>query len=205
MKIMGNKVLLSFEYWISYALESVTEKDKMKIEIKVLFLVASFSLFQACSLVLPPQEDTGSKNFQAEPQLKLASNFPSIRQNILKRKCLQCHMTSSASKAHKIPFSTEEELLNSTNDEGKILVPGNALASVFFRAMNSDPKIRQDIDIMPPEKEILTGRTQPVTDEELKIVEVWINNLNEGSSTGGLVGLSELVKLVIQSLTSLRS
>jgi cytochrome c553 len=115
------------------------------------------------------------------PNMKLGASFESIRQNIIVPKCVKCHKADSPSDASKILFATEDQLLTAENDEGKILVLGNALESTFYRVMTSDSQIRGDLDIMPPEKEVAAGRSTPVSPEELRAVELWINTLGRNN------------------------
>ena len=134
----------------------------------------------ACSFFSAP-DDTFEKNLKrSSTTLPLASNFESIRQNIIRPKCARCHQPDSPTDASKILFSTEDQLLNATNDEGKILIPGNAKDSIFFKVMSSEPQVRGVSEAMPPEKEIRLGRSRAVTYEELKVIQLWIEGLRQG-------------------------
>ncbi len=146
---------------------------------KNLVLILPFLLLSACSFFEAPQDPDRSSE-SGVPQLKLASNFASIKSNIIVPKCVRCHSADSKNDGHKILFSTEDQLLSAENDEGKIIIPGNAQESTFWKVMSSNIQVRGDLDIMPPEKDVLAGRSRPVNDEQLKVVAEWIDGLASG-------------------------
>ncbi len=141
-----------------------------------LVFILPLLLLSACSFFVAPQ-DPGGASTSGVPQLKLASNFASIKSNIIVPNCIRCHSVDSKNDGNKILFSTEDQLLTAENDEGKIIIPGNSRESIFLKVMSSDIQVRGDLDIMPPEKDVRAGRSRPVTEEQIKVVAAWIDSL----------------------------
>ncbi len=147
---------------------------------KKYFYILPFFWLTACSFFEAPQDLSGASDPNGT-HMKLASNFASIKDNIIVPKCVRCHNAESTNDGRKILFATEDQLLSAENDEGKIIVAGNALESTFLKVMSSNLQVRGDLDIMPPEKDVIAGRSRPVTEEQVKVVAAWIDSLaNDG-------------------------
>ena len=93
---------------------------------------------------------------------------------IMVASCLQCHDgKGEGSTASGLSLQTYESLMKGTKF-GPVVVPGSAVSSTFYRVLTDqvDPKIH-----MPPigELSLAQGRGEPLSDLQIKNVELWID------------------------------
>jgi uncharacterized membrane protein len=99
----------------------------------------------------------------ADPVLQ--PNFPSIKELIVDRKCLQCH--TPGKEAGRIPLTKLDEFINSPLE---IVIPGNAEESGFVLVLLENARKR-----MPPPE---TGMA-PVSPQEIEVIKEWINSMDD--------------------------
>lgn len=99
---------------------------------------------------------------EAPPPEELLPTYNSIKKLIIDVKCISCH--SPGGRAKNIPLGTKADLLESPLE---IVVPGNAEESFFVIVLKEGAR-----KPMPPPKSDMS----PVTPEQIKIIEEWINN-----------------------------
>lgn len=99
------------------------------------------------------------------PEPVLEPNFPSIKELIVDRKCLQCH--TPGKEAGRIPLTKLDDLLNAPLE---IVIPGNADESGFVLVLLENARKR-----MPPPE---TGMA-PVSPQEIEVIKEWINSMDD--------------------------
>lgn len=103
-------------------------------------------------------------------------DFAFIKTQILDKKCSKCHEDTDKAKAKDFPMQTKEQLLKLKTDSNEsFLIPGRAKSSLIYLSLIKDEEVRQDIKQMPPPKAVKNNQFEDITDQEIKIIEDWIN------------------------------
>jgi uncharacterized membrane protein len=131
----------------------------MKYPHDMLFLALTALFTLACSPV-----HTNLESREEPKSQKLSANFASIRDLILKPKCIECHRADSLTAASKSPLTTLAEIHNSPRE---LVIPGNPEESGIVIYTNPTASKK-----MPPPE----SRIPPLTPEEAKVIETWIKN-----------------------------
>lgn len=122
----------------------------------------------------PPAQEPPAQEPPAQTPVIDEVNFEKINQTILIPKCLKCH--KSEGSAEEIPFEDKDSVVNGSTSDGKLIVPGNAIESIIFKSISKDPQVQGSTRKMPPPKSVNSGSVPAVTDEDIKLMEQWINS-----------------------------
>ena len=86
-------------------------------------------------------------------------------QPLIKRYCISCHRSGKESKSHNYLMTTYDEVLNTGDNAGKNLIPGD-LNSLIIRTIHREDIADLEIGAMPPTKQL-----KP---EVIAIFEKWV-------------------------------
>ncbi len=119
-----------------------------------------------------------------------ASIFTHLVNPIFQKKCATCH--NSEKKKGSFSLENERSILKGGKN-GPAIIAGNSEKSELIKRVHLNP---DDEDFMPPE-----GKT-PLTEEEIKIIEYWIDNGHAGFETkvGDIETPEEMRILIAQNL-----
>lgn len=148
---------------------------------KTLILFISFVILIGCSQFGEPQKLEKKPVVQeVQSAVQLEATFASIKTHILDVKCIRCHSANSSSRGKKIPFDTEEQIINGSTETAPLINFINPAESVFYRATVRDEKIRGDVSLMPPKT---TDEAKMVSPEEQQVIFAWISGRISGSAS----------------------
>ncbi|MEW4922894.1 DUF2231 domain-containing protein [Algibacter sp. 2305UL17-15] len=120
--------------------------------------------------------------------------FDYLAHPILENKCTSCH--NSSKKKGGLSFQDSLSIAKGGKN-GDALIPGNALESEMIKRVLLHPEHE---DFMPPD-----GKT-PLTEEEITILQYWINNANaDHSSKVAIIETPENVMHIASNMLGIKS
>lgn len=102
------------------------------------------------------------------------AKFEQVFKEVIKPKCLTCHNTQG--KVKDLPLETLSQVLSDESESGVFIVPGNAQESILYKSLLADDQKRAGVRKMPPAKAVKAGQVPDVTEDDIKLVEKWINS-----------------------------
>lgn len=133
-----------------------------------------------------PFSEKEKKEMPKINSIEEAQLFAHVVHPILDNKCLSCHNNSK--KKGGLSLADQVSILKG-GKSGVALVAGNSDQSELIKRVHLDP---DDKEFMPPE-----GKT-PLTEEEIKIIEYWIDNGQaDFTTTVGTVDTPEEIKKLL--------
>lgn len=109
----------------------------------------------------------------AQNPLPEVVDFALLKADVLEKKCMNCH--KEGGKSEELAFSTREELLAVSNSFGQaFVVEGKPEESIMYLSVLKDERLRKDIRLMPPKKDVVAGKAMDIVDRDVALIRKWI-------------------------------